>query len=225
MAEIANIFSSASVCDNVPTSHFIESLGNFRFSRHHNDIEITYYVAGYVSRGLTKKVKCQDCRSLFSNGESISVETESFGASAHELAIGRAFIDAISRGGLIKPSNLIYITCLHAAELYSYIKNHPLLLKDLMAFKNSRALFVESYICKLDEFFYTRKILETACITGHSFKHHSRHLATVMFNLFAKNLTSEYNDIIHRERKRTGTVENDKRDMSHVKKQKLNSSE
>ena len=46
-------------------------------------------------------------------------------------------------------------------------------------------------------------------------------MATVMFNLFAKNLAGEYKNIIHKERKRALVVE-DKRDLSNMKVKNLN---
>ena len=52
------------------------------------------------------------------------------GATAMELKMGNAFIDAINREGLVKPSDLAYII------------EHPVLKKELISSKNSRALFV-----------------------------------------------------------------------------------
>ena len=52
-------------------------------------LHITYYVAGYVCRGLITNVKCKDCRTLFSNGEVLPVQMEDFtGATAMELRMG-----------------------------------------------------------------------------------------------------------------------------------------
>ena len=45
-----------------------------------------------------------------------------------------------------------------------------------------------------------------------------------MFNLFAKNLTTEYNNKIHEKRKREGTTDNSKRDQTKVRTKKLKSS-
>ena len=226
MKEIANIFSKVGESDEVTKQEsvtFIEMLCEFRFSRHHNDVAITYYVAGYVSRGLTKKVKCQDCRLLFSNGEALPVQVENVDASPEELKVGNSFVDSINRGGLIKPSDLLFITCLHATELYAYIKDDPFLQKELISSKNSRSLFVEVFVQKLEEFDCTKKILDIQCASKHSFRAHCLHLATVMFNLFGKNLAAEYNNIIHKERKRAGVVE-EKRDLTNIKSKKLKSS-
>ena len=184
----------------------------------------TYYVAGYVCRGLITNVKCKDCRTLFSNGEVLPVQMEDFtGATAMELRMGNAFIDAINRGGLVKPSDLAYISCLHAAELYSYIIEHPVLQNELISSKNSRALFVAVFLQKLDECENTKAILQVKCKCMHTFDEHCRQLATVLFNLFAKNLATEYNNVIHQERKRA--VVNDKRDLMNMKVKKLNSYE
>ena len=57
MKEIAGIFSN--IDDNLvnlviqENINLNEMLNDFRFSKHHNDVAITCYVAGYVIRGLT----------------------------------------------------------------------------------------------------------------------------------------------------------------------------
>ena len=65
------------------------------------------YVAGNVCRGDITNVKCKDSRTLFYNGEALPVQMDDFtGATALELKMGNAFVDAINRGGLVKPSDL-----------------------------------------------------------------------------------------------------------------------
>ena len=69
MAEIAEIFSEVDYDETAKQQslEFTDLLSHFRFSRHHKNVSITYYVAGYISRGITKKTKCKDCKSLFSD--------------------------------------------------------------------------------------------------------------------------------------------------------------
>ncbi len=230
MAEIAKIFSEVDYDETAKQQslEFSDLLSHFRFSRNHNDVSITYYVAGYISRGITKKTKCKDCRSLFSDGGSpLTVQWNDVGATEEELEEGKSFLSAINRGGLIKPSDILYITCLHAAELYRFIKDDYLLRKKLIGSRNSRSLFVEVFIRKLDEFDHTKKILSAQCQSKHDFRTHVRHVTTVMFNLFAKNLAAELNNVIHQSRKRKGVDEESvegKRDMSNMKSKKLKSS-
>ena len=51
-------------------------------------------------------------------------------ATENELLAGKAFIDAISRGGLIKPSDLVHVVCMHASDLFRFIRNDESLKKE-----------------------------------------------------------------------------------------------
>jgi len=202
----------------------VEMLSNFKFSHHHNDVSITDYVAGFVSRGMTRNTKCKDCCVLFSEGEQpLEVEFADIDINPDDVAAGKSFLDVINRGGLFKSSDLMYVTCLHAAELYRFITEDEQLLKELVTSKNSMELFAEVFLSKLEELDNTNGILLIKCSSKHVFKHHARCIATVMFNLFAKNLVNECNNEIHKERKWEGTSEI-KRDMTNMKTKKLKSS-
>ena len=67
-------------------------------------------------------------------------------ATEDEMLAGKAFIDAVSRGGLIKPSDLLHVVCMHASDdLFRYIR------KDLLSSVNPRTLFVEVLKTKMEE--------------------------------------------------------------------------
>ena len=70
--------------------------------------------------------------------------------SADVLA-GKAFIDAISRGGLTKPSHLTYITSVHASHVWRFIENDSHLLKTMFEARNARALFIEIFVQQLQD--------------------------------------------------------------------------
>ena len=127
LAEIKEMFVTVEFSKTLAfqqQSHaYVDMLPGFTFSKSSGDIPITYYVAGYVSRGLTKKSKCKDCQISFSeNRQPLSVCIDENAVSAEELETGKAFLNAINRGGLFKPSNLVFITCMHAADLYQFIR-------------------------------------------------------------------------------------------------------
>ena len=110
------------------------------------------------------------------------------GVSDDELLAGKAFIDAISRGGLIKPSDLLHVVCMHASDLYQYISGDESLKKELFSAVNSRALFVEVFHAKMEEQEATNSILEIQCKLKHSFTKYTWHISVAMFNMFAKKL-------------------------------------
>ena len=134
-------------------------------------------------------------------------------------------MDAVSRGGLIKPSDLVHVICMHASDLFRYIKGDEKLKKQLLSAINARKLFVEVLVTKMEEQECTNSLLEIECKSKHSFESHIRRIGFSMFNIFAKNLTAEINSKIHEKRKRTPASEEPdvKRDKSVMKAKKLQS--
>ena len=184
------------------------------------DKPITYYVAGYIARRLIKMTNCENCHNLFSDKkEPISVEVDTTDASAEQLKAGNEFVDEISRGGLIKPSQLLNVVAAHANELWRYIKNNNDVLTTLISSANSRAVFTKTFISKLKERSTTKSIVEAKCKSDHSFSDYVPIVSNVMFNIFAKNFAAEANSAIHKERKRNKTKDkkdNDKGNSSNI---------
>ena len=108
---------------------------------------VIYYIAGYIAKRLAKE-KCTDCNEMFSPGKvqlSISVESdETDPSAAHDAKL--EFVEQISRGGLTKPSDFIYISCVHASALNRFIFKNENLRKSLLATKNPRNTFIESFM-------------------------------------------------------------------------------
>ena len=82
MKEISKVFSRSDGRDEAALKEerdiALEMLHDFKFSHQNSDFaSITYYVAGYISRQLTKKTKCKQCHLLLSNnGEPYSERSE-----------------------------------------------------------------------------------------------------------------------------------------------------
>ena len=85
------------------------------------------------------------------NGEPLTVNYVDNTRTSKELEEGKSFLDAINRGGLIKPSNLLFVTCLHAAELFKYMRSKDGLRKTFLSSKNSRLLFQGIFLEKLED--------------------------------------------------------------------------
>ena len=62
--------------------------------------------------------------SLSDKHENLSVNVDEALATAEDLTEGKMFIDSISRGGLVKPSDVMFVTCNHACDLIRYIRNN-----------------------------------------------------------------------------------------------------
>ena len=63
-------------------------------------------------------------------------------------------------------------------------------------------------MCKMNEQDSTNLLLELKCKSGHNFDSVARKIAIAMFNMFAKNLISEENSEIHKNRKRNKDDDN-----------------
>lgn len=75
------------------------------------DEAVIYYVGGYIARGLLKKISCLSCQHMVSQSkESPQVD---FVTDFPENSKNR-LLEQLNRGGLITPSDLVYISCLHA---------------------------------------------------------------------------------------------------------------
>ena len=159
---------------------------------------------------------------MFTNGfETI----DKIDIDADALQEGADFLDAINRGGLIKPSHLLFITCIHISDLLQYVRRKPQLLQYLYSCGDSRAVFTESFLYKLQDSDETISLLKATCDKGHDFKEFIRKIASSMFNMVAKNIVQEINNEIHTSRKRTSKEEDGeiKRDSTSMKAKKYKS--
>ena len=93
------------------------------------DEAIIFYVSGYTAFKEMKRSNCDSCVSLLAKEKEAPVicfdleepkisgqEVDSASNEANSLAEDekKNFLDKINRGGLCTPSDLVYITCLHA---------------------------------------------------------------------------------------------------------------
>jgi hypothetical protein len=108
----------------------------------------------------------------------------------------------ITRGGLLKPSDALYVVCCHAHVLYKKLADTEENKKLLLSTSNPISVYVEALMHKLESCQNTMGLLETKCGSNHSFSSYVKKIGKTMFNLFAKNLISEENSKIHKSRKR-----------------------
>ena len=82
MKEIANMFASAENGRNTllkgQATQFADLFSDFTFCKpSSDDAPITYYVAGYVTRGMVKKSSCESCQSILSDKmQPLSIDIE-----------------------------------------------------------------------------------------------------------------------------------------------------
>ena len=178
---------------------FLTELEDFRFdgdsALNHADKSLLYYIGGYIAK--VSLSSCDACNNLISPGKvplNISVESTDGEVEESVLQAGEAFISAISRGGLTKPSNYLYISSVHAAGLYSHIFKQKTLTDILLASENPRSTFIHSFmhLAKNDEL--TVPPLQIKCDNGYCHTKCIGRVAFTIFNIIAKNYASKQND-------------------------------
>ena len=106
-----------------------------------------------------------------------------------------------NRGGLIKPSDIVQISCVHAWSLYSYVSKNANLSQHLQASPNPRDVFVHVYMKEIERSECTEYLFNAECKSGCRFKDQLKVIAAKTFDIKAKNFASAAND---KQREETG---------------------
>ena len=135
------------------------------------------------------------------------------------------FVNAISRGGLTKPSDYLYIAAVHASALTKFIFGSEDLKKTFLATENPRDTFVGCFLKLLENDTNCSYLLNVKCGKGHSHKQFIRRVAFTIFNITGKNYASQMNDSIRAKPQKATTSKkpNKKRSQSVRKIKKLQS--
>ncbi len=161
---------------------------------------ILFYIGGYAARGLVKMSKCQSCIRLLRQEKEVppvQFEEEENSPSFQEMK--QAFTRKLDKGGLVFPSEEVYLTCLASWNFYSEITNCPPAKNFLFEHTNARDIFVQSLISLCESL---HGLLVLSCENGHSFKRPFQEVARKMFNIFTKNYCAEVNSVVHEQKKR-----------------------
>ena len=75
-----------------------------------------YYVAGFISKSVKKAVICVACGGILGEGCALEMNIENMIRENCQF-----FVDEINRGGLFKPSGLLYAICALAWDTYLQI--------------------------------------------------------------------------------------------------------
>ena len=232
LSDIKGIFEkkdteSADLDSNVIV--MVENVENFSFEvlQKEEDQAIVYAISGYVARKLIKNMStCQDCSNLLSPGIvplPLNFDVTNNISSPDEENAKEGFVRNITRGGLIKPSDVLYVLCAHTHMMYTYIINDEQKKQILLSVSNPRNVFVETFVQKCEDNEYANVILENKCSKGHCIKPFIVKAVSTMFNIFAKNMVAESNSEIHKKRKRKVNINDAKKSSSARKLKKLTS--
>jgi len=162
------------------------------------DAPILFYVSGCFARSIANQTKCGMCQAMVKKEKEITVSFDDNCPASEK----DSFISLVDRGGLIYPSDMVYVASMHLWQFFQAIKNGNDAFNHLLATPEQRKVFTKAAVLFMESSIDTEAILTTTCEEGHSFKKIFQQLACKMFNCFIKNLCKEQNSKIHFGKKR-----------------------
>ena len=149
-------------------------------------------------------MSCIQCNKLLSPGKvpvhvPINVPFDDVDQNVDKSSIQtkEEFITAISRGGLAKPSDYIYVCSVHSSALCSFIFSEETLKKSLST-EMQRDTFVHSFMHIIESDENSLQLGEVQCTNGHKHYKFLSRVAFTMFNISAKNYVPSLNDSIQK---------------------------
>ena len=80
------------------------------------------------------------------------------------------YLSLINPGGLIKPSDVVYVSCMHAWNLCTFTMKDERLSQALLSANNSRAVCVRVLLQEMEQNSCTNQLLHEKCVSGCLFK-------------------------------------------------------
>ena len=112
------------------------------------------------------------------------------------------FLDLVNRGGLMKPSDIVFAVCCVAWEVYARIMESYDAKSYFLACKMQRKVFIKSVLIETRSHYTYSSILETSCLQDHPFENIFVNIVTKLFNVMCKKFASEVNSAVHKDKKR-----------------------
>ena len=201
LLSVKQIFSESNVEINIEiqeVADLLSELIEFELDKRFvskDDKSILYYVAGYISRCITKSNTCANCRSLL-------VRSDDSPNFEFDTDCPQQYLNAINRGGLCTPSDIVFITTLHAHELFNHIFDDILIKEQLLASTNPRSIFIKVFMNKMVQNENTHGLSQITCESSHLYSDFMEKNSRIIFNIGSKNYVNELNSDIHSKRKR-----------------------
>ncbi len=163
-----------------------------------SDDTIIYYIAGYVAKRASRNMSCQSCLDevcASSTSPQVRVE-ENEEAAGKDLS--QRFLTQVSRGGLMHPSENVFLFCIMTEKVRENIFGDTESKKLFL----SCAMQKDVFMSILSNVFSSIGTFPHICKDGHPLQKFWKMAGAAYVNCFIKNLTSETNDFLHAGRKR-----------------------
>ena len=191
-------------------------------NRDNADEAISYYITGYIAKCIMKSTSCASCHKIVSDGKKlIQPLFETHTDIQEKIETKHEFVRDVTRGWLVRPSDAMNITTIHASGLFRYIIQNDNSEQILLKCSNPRSTFTKIFMVLLQNNEITLSLLNYKCEYDHIVKSSSR-VVFAVFNTCSKNFISELNDHIHMCSKRN--IKADPKQSPGSKKQKKLSS-
>ena len=141
-----------------------------------NDVNIIYYVAGYIGRSVARQFKCSECKILLIANDSVD-ECPPF-----TIPLGSSqLFEMANRGGLAEPSDLCFLISAIGYLSYAVIFDNDVSKSRFLSEQNHRSLFVKATSDVMMRKFCN---ISTRCKSNHIAVDH---ILTRMYNCLSKN--------------------------------------
>ena len=160
------------------------------------DVDIVYYVAGFISNIVKKAVAWVACGDVLGENSALEINIEGMIPENCQF-----FVDEINRGGHVKPSYLIYAICALAWDIYLQIMENSEAKSLFLSFKAHRSVFLNIMYGQATENTKYVDILDTIGLKSHRFYSLLSNILSKFFNVICKNFVSEINSNIRASKK------------------------
>jgi hypothetical protein len=185
---------------------------------------VLFYLAGFFSRSLMQVTNCDCCKKLLFESTDTPVFDMDFPLDDPEAMISKEkLLSLVNRGGLVSPTDLIFITTVYIYNFVMAIMEIPELQLKLLNFSHQSLLFVNALNLQIQKDESGRHIFELKCEAGHSFSSFIDKIAIKLFRICFQNLAKTKNDEIRLQKKRKKTDLSRKKDVKTRKAIKLTS--
>ena len=117
------------------------------------------------------------------------------------------FLNLINRGGLIKPSDIIFSLSISSWILYKRIMDNNDSKSYFLSCKVQRPVFIKCLMIYIMENPLYDEINKITCTLKHSFDNKNKGFYKKIYNVIAKHNISELNSKTHRDKKRKASSE------------------
>ncbi|ESO08034.1 hypothetical protein HELRODRAFT_169758 [Helobdella robusta] len=163
----------------------LQSTASFAFSDPADGEACTiYYMSGAVAHSVLHTTRCDDCKEILVDDESICVDV-------HHLK-EQVFFNDVNRGALIKPSEYLFMTCIDCWKIFAGMKQSEAIMKNVLTSSNQKSLF-----CKIVDMLVIEDAIiidNNYCVKSHDVK---RMIAERFFNCLTKNFVKSVNENIN----------------------------